>query len=138
MTLTEWRNVAMPRSLSFKAEDRPMKDVLFTNDVRFRIPRYQRSYDWSDDDVEEFWNDLLQDDTLFIGSMILNYENSDTDGYIDVIDGQQRLLTITILEAVLRDIAYLYDQRLSQLIHEFEIALKDRDGGMDYRIRCGD
>ena len=128
----------MRKSLTFKAEDRPMKDVLFTNDVRFRIPRYQRAYAWSDDDVEEFWNDLLQDDTLFIGSMIFNYEHVDSEGYIDVIDGQQRLLSITILEAVLRDIASIYDPKLSELIQEFEIALKDREGNLDYRIRCGD
>ena len=128
----------MNKILSFKAEDRHMKDVLFTNDVRFRIPRYQRPYAWGDDDVEEFWNDLLQEETLFIGSMIFNYEHRDDEGYIDVIDGQQRLLSITILEAVLRDLASALDRKLSDLIHEFEIAIKDRDGNEDFRIRCGD
>jgi uncharacterized protein with ParB-like and HNH nuclease domain len=128
----------MRKTLTFKAEDRPMKDVLFSNDARFRIPRYQRPYAWSEDDVEEFWNDLLQDDALFIGSMIFNYEHVESEGYIDVIDGQQRLLSITILEAVLRDIARNYDPKLSELINEFEIALKDREGAMDFRIRCGD
>ena len=128
----------MNRTLTFKAEDRLMKDVLFANDVRFRIPRYQRPYAWGEDDVEEFWNDLLQEDTLFIGSMIFNYEHQHSDNYVDVIDGQQRLLSITILEAVLRDIAVLYDPELSKLIQEFEIALKDRHGNQDYRILCGD
>ena len=128
----------MNRTLTFKAEDRLMKDVLFANDVRFRVPRYQRPYAWGEDDVQEFWNDLLQEDTLFIGSMIFNYEHQYSDNYVDVIDGQQRLLSITILEAVLRDIAQLYDPDLSQLIQEFEIALKDRHGNQDYRILCGD
>ncbi|MDE0039077.1 MAG: DUF262 domain-containing HNH endonuclease family protein [Gammaproteobacteria bacterium] len=128
----------MNRTLTFKAEDRLMKDVLFANDVRFRIPRYQRPYAWGDDDVEEFWNDLLQEETLFIGSMIFNYEHERSENYIDVIDGQQRLLSITILEAVLRDVTSLYDPELSRLIHEFEIALKDRHGNQDYRILCGD
>lgn len=128
----------MNRTLTFKAEDRLMKDVLFANDVRFRVPRYQRPYAWGEDDVEEFWNDLLQEDTLFIGSMIFNYEHQQSDNYVDVIDGQQRLLSITILEAVLRDIAVLYDPELSKLIQEFEIALKDRHGNQDYRILCGD
>ena len=128
----------MNRTLTFKAEDRLMKDVLFANDVRFRIPRYQRPYSWGEDDVEELWNDLLQEDTLFIGSMIFNYEHQHNENYVDVIDGQQRLLSITVLEAVLRDVALLYDQNLSQLIQEFEIALKDRHGNQDYRILCGD
>ncbi len=128
----------MNRTLTFKAEDRLMKDVLFANDARFRIPRYQRPYSWGEDDVEEFWNDLLQEETLFIGSMIFNYEHQRTETYIDVIDGQQRLLSITILEAVLRDVAKLYNPDLSQLIQEFEIALKDRHGKEDYRILCGD
>ena len=128
----------MNRTLTFKAEDRLMKDVLFANDVRFRIPRYQRPYSWGEDDVEELWNDLLQEETLFIGSMIFNYEHQRSETYIDVIDGQQRLLSITILEAVLRDVTLLYDPELSQLIQEFEIALKDRHGNQDYRILCGD
>ena len=128
----------MNRDLTFKAENRLMKNVLFATDVRFRIPRYQRPYAWGEDDVEEFWNDLLQEDTLFIGSMIFNYEHEHSDKYVDVIDGQQRLLSITILEAVLRDIAKLYHPELSALIQEFEIALKDRDGKHDYRILCGD
>ncbi len=128
----------MNRKLSFKAEDRQMKDVLFANDVRFRVPRYQRPYAWGEDDVKEFWNDLLQEEALFVGSMIFNYEHQQSDNYIDVIDGQQRLLSITILEAVLRDIASMYDPELSKLIHEFEIALKDRHGNQDYRILCGD
>ena len=128
----------MNRTLTFKAEDRLMKDVLFANDARFRIPRYQRPYSWGEDDVEELWHDLLQEETLFIGSMIFNYEHQRSETYIDVIDGQQRLLSITILEAVLRDVALLYDPDLSQLIQEFEIALKDRHGNEDFRILCGD
>ena len=128
----------MNRTLTFKAEDRLMKDVLFANDARFRIPRYQRPYSWGEDDVEELWNDLLQEETLFIGSMIFNYEHQRSETYIDVIDGQQRLLSITILEAVLRDVALLYDPELSKLIQEFEIALKDRHGNEDFRILCGD
>ena len=128
----------MNQTLTFKAEDRLMKDVLFANDARFRIPRYQRPYSWGEDDVEELWNDLLQEETLFIGSMIFNYEHQRSETYIDVIDGQQRLLSITILEAVLRDVALLYDPELSQLIQEFEIALKDRHGNQDFRILCGD
>ena len=128
----------MRKTLAFKAEDRLMKDVLFANDVRFRIPRYQRPYAWGEDDVEELWNDLLQDETLFVGSMIFNYEHVDIEGYIDVIDGQQRLLSITILEAVLRDTSQVYDPKLSELIQEFEIALKDREGQLDFRVRCGD
>lgn len=128
----------MNRTLTFKAEDRLMKDVLFANDVRFRVPRYQRPYAWGEDDVKEFWEDFLQEETLFIGSMIFNYEHQHRDNYVDVIDGQQRLLSITILEAVLRDISELYDPELSKLIQEFEIALKDRHGNQDYRILCGD
>jgi len=50
-----------------------------------------------------------------LGSFILNTEHKETDGYVDIIDGQQRLLTITILMSVIRDIAKELDEkRLTQ------------------------
>ena len=75
---------------------------------QFHIPPFQRPYAWTTDQTEQLFDDLLnafnatQDDNLdeeyFLGTIILA-KNKDK-GY-DVIDGQQRLTTLTILYSVL-------------------------------------
>lgn len=65
----------------------------------FEIPPYQREYSWQDE-VSEFWNDLkheLGDEPYFLGLVILTEEN----GKKQVVDGQQRILTLTLLAAAL-------------------------------------
>ena len=67
----------------------------------FEVPPYQREYAWLEDEVTEFWNDLhsaLHEDSYFLGLVIL----TDEDGARKhVVDGQQRLLTLTLLAAAL-------------------------------------
>lgn len=70
----------------------------------FEIPPYQRDYTWQDDQVKEFWNDLshaVPHGPYFLGLIILTGE----DKRKQVVDGQQRLLTITLLAAALRHAA---------------------------------
>ena len=90
--------------MEFKAEDRKLGDVIFNND-QFRIPRYQRPYAWGEDQVNDYWNDLNGNEkTYFLGGLILNYEHQETENRVDIIDGQQRVLTTTIFFAALRDL----------------------------------
>jgi hypothetical protein len=66
----------------------------------YKIPRFQRAYSWDRANVEDFWEDLFDShDGYFIGSMVI-YTNGDASG---LVDGQQRLTTITILLAALRN-----------------------------------
>ena len=83
----------MPRNFSFKAEDRALENILYDNNIKFRIPRYQRAYSWGSDQVEELWNDVMAGESHFVGSMIFNYEHKQQEDFADVIDRQQRLLT---------------------------------------------
>lgn len=77
---------------------------------RFHVPQFQREYAWGRDEVEEFFHDLsnaLTDDTYFLGLVIVTGE-----GQIkDVVDGQQRLLTLTLLAAALHHEARKYERR---------------------------
>jgi uncharacterized protein with ParB-like and HNH nuclease domain len=68
----------------------------------FHIPRFQRPYSWDDENINEFWNDVVvnQTEDYFIGSMVVYKKDKQQFG---VVDGQQRLTTITILLCVLRD-----------------------------------
>jgi uncharacterized protein with ParB-like and HNH nuclease domain len=68
----------------------------------FHIPRFQRPYSWEADNVTDFWNDIVanKSDDYFIGSMVVYKKAKQQYG---VVDGQQRLTTITILLCVIRD-----------------------------------
>lgn len=125
--------------MKFQANDKKIKEVLFSHSIKFRIPRYQRPYSWGIDQINEFWNDLNNEkETYFLGGFIFNYE-SEKEGFVDVIDGQQRILTITIFEAVLRDICNQFSKELSESIHTYAIAFKDSYTlNYSYRIEVGD
>ncbi|MCF2526279.1 DUF262 domain-containing protein [Yinghuangia soli] len=81
---------------------------VFCADYDFRIPRYQRPYAWEVEQAEQLLADLddaLQrdgDEPYFLGSIVLVKEADKAAA--EVIDGQQRLTTLTILLAVLRDL----------------------------------
>ena len=77
--------------------------------------------------------------SYFIGSFVFNYEYYDDEDIIDVIDGQQRLLTITIFMAVLRDIAInLGHEKFGKIIERKNICDEDDDGNYSPRIIPGE
>jgi len=68
----------------------------------YKIPRFQRPYSWSRENIEDFWNDVVVDSIgdYFIGSMVVYQIEK---GVFGVVDGQQRLTTITIMLGAIRD-----------------------------------
>lgn len=68
----------------------------------YRIPRFQRPYSWDRDNIQDFWTDIVKENSgdYFIGSMVVYKEDGQRFG---VVDGQQRLTTITILLCALRN-----------------------------------
>jgi hypothetical protein len=128
----------MGNDFAFDADDFRLQDVLFTSHLKFRIPRYQRPYTWDEDQISDLWNDLRDDHSNYFGSLIFNTEFHDRTGYYDIIDGQQRLLTITILCAALRDLAREFDHKRSDIFHRRDIAIEDDEGKETYRIKCSD
>ena len=77
----------------------------------FRIPSYQRAYVWGKDQVYELLDDLsfaLHEnpaDEYFLGSIVLRKQTEKKLDYeeYEVLDGQQRLTTLLLLLAVIRD-----------------------------------
>lgn len=67
----------------------------------FEIPRFQRPYSWDRDNWDEFWNDVFQSQQTdyFIGSVVTFAKGQ----YKAIVDGQQRLTTITLLLAAIRN-----------------------------------
>ncbi|MCK5581585.1 MAG: DUF262 domain-containing protein [Candidatus Omnitrophica bacterium] len=72
---------------------------------RLQVPMYQRNYAWEKEHVEELLGDLaeaiwLGESEYFIGSIVLTNE---TSGCLYVTDGQQRLATVSIIIAAIRN-----------------------------------
>lgn len=98
--------------MKFAAFPRSIKTILEA-ERKYIIPRYQREYSWEKEQLEEFWEDINKQirfsedrysvSEYFIGSLVLIGDDElGTDFY--VVDGQQRLTTITILLSVLTQI----------------------------------
>ncbi|MBZ7940207.1 DUF262 domain-containing HNH endonuclease family protein [Campylobacter sp. LH-2024] len=82
---------------------------LFSKDRTYSVPKYQRNYSWSEDQWEDLWSDIedLEKSNYphFMGSIVLQ-ETKDVKN-IDIIDGQQRLSTLSIFIAAV--IVYIDD-----------------------------
>jgi uncharacterized protein with ParB-like and HNH nuclease domain len=67
----------------------------------YKIPRFQRPYSWDHVNIEEFWTDVVveSESDYFIGNFVVY----DDKGVFGVVDGQQRLTTITLLLCALRN-----------------------------------
>lgn len=80
--------------------DRNIEQVL--NSGIYVIPRFQRAFSWDRYNVEELWNDSVKNpiNEYFVGSFV-TYEMG--RGTYGVVDGQQRLTTITIALCIIRN-----------------------------------
>ncbi|MFF3878986.1 DUF262 domain-containing protein [Streptomyces sp. NPDC001978] len=93
--------------LDMEAQEVSLHKV-FSSDYDFRIPDYQRPYAWETEQATQLLIDLEEalergnDEPYFLGSIVLVKANR--NAHADVIDGQQRLTTLTILLALLRDL----------------------------------
>ena len=80
------------------------------SDFWFLIPEYQRSYVWNDDNINDLLDDLWftwqnkSDNEYFLGSLVLKRTRESAFTEFEVLDGQQRLTTLFILMAVIRDL----------------------------------
>jgi uncharacterized protein DUF262/uncharacterized protein DUF1524 len=76
----------------------------------YKIPRFQRPYSWTRENIQDFWDDVVRDNPIdyFIGSMVVFKEGNQRFG---VVDGQQRLTTIMILLAAIRNALAEYKLR---------------------------
>ena len=89
--------------------------TLINNIQSFEVPNFQRNYSWSDDQIDSFHTDLKFARTRktdhFLGSTILMKSNNTApeDKNYQIIDGQQRLTTIFMYIALIRDYVQALD-----------------------------
>lgn len=92
--------------------------------LQLHVPAYQRPYSWADDRLIDLWRDVASQyrsaaakglaKQHFMGALILerNDEQSTTGvTAVSVIDGQQRLLTLMVLLAAIRDQIYMGNRK---------------------------
>ncbi|KYF51155.1 hypothetical protein BE08_44355 [Sorangium cellulosum] len=136
-------------SVSISGKESKVGD-LFSREFVFRIPPYQRPYAWETEQAGELLSDLL--DALgdispaaldhappyFLGSIVIIKAEGKPES--DVVDGQQRLTTLTILLSVLRaeiedsevrsqlrDLIYEPENRLRRIPARYRLTLRQRD-----------
>ena len=113
-------------SVTIHATERALFKIL-CNDFVFSIPPYQRPYAWSEE-AKELLTDILaflgteqgpinDVNPYFLGSLVLIKTEETPEA--DVVDGQQRLTTLTILLSVLRTlITTQYASEITAYIYE--------------------
>ena len=78
---------------------------LFDGRTIFNIPKYQRAYTWEEKQIEEFADDLENQDTdkdYFLGTILFQDRGMSNDfEHIDIVDGQQRITTLIIFMKLL-------------------------------------
>lgn len=80
---------------------------IFSSDFEYHIPGYQRPYSWTKEETGLLFDDLYnffqeeKSDNYFLGSIVLIKEEQKR--YAEVIDGQQRLTTLSILFSAMAD-----------------------------------
>lgn len=96
---------------------------------QFIIPDYQREYDWDKEHIEELLEDLEETpikENYFIGHMV--FEGEYNSNSFKVVDGQQRITTLTILLCSIRDrFIELGENNLAEAIHTSYIFGKDKN-----------
>ncbi len=91
-----------------EASELALRKVFFSSDYEFAIPDYQRPYSWGTEQALQLLDDLEgaldrgSDEPYFLGSVVL--VRGDASSHADVNDGQQRLTTLSILFATMRDL----------------------------------
>jgi uncharacterized protein with ParB-like and HNH nuclease domain len=125
-----------------EANLKELQELIFTSATKkLCIPKFQRPYKWENQQIDEFWDDIVQDQpSLFIGPVIINGQHSaGNQGWLEVVDGQQRLITSTILAAAIRDIFIdLGENGLANIVQDRYIAFVDDDGNdLGYRLTPG-
>jgi len=84
------------------ANNKNIKEILSEeSNIKFfyKIPAYQREYSWKEENWENLFNDIKDNNKgYFLGSIICIQKENDNDKQIfDLVDGQQRITTISIL-----------------------------------------
>jgi hypothetical protein len=99
--------------------------------VKFVVPQYQRGYEWDQRQWEDLWLDINRINTHvdqhYLGNIIL-LERETGEEY-EIVDGQQRMVTISILMMAIRDaptVDNADDMRIDDIINTYTADVAER------------
>jgi len=96
----------MADQFTLNADDVDISE-LFEGSSQFTVPDYQREYSWGDEQLGELWDDIMaltrSRDNHYLGSIIIIQKSGNEIKQQELVDGQQRLTTISLVLAVIRD-----------------------------------
>lgn len=130
--------------MNFEYSNMQIRTLLGYNNKQLYIPRYQRDYSWEKPEVTEFMNDILSEITVngekelvgseyFFGTILLAGKFNQKDKELEVIDGQQRITTMTIfLSALAKSFFAINQEKLGNLVWSY--IMKEDDNGELYKI----
>jgi uncharacterized protein with ParB-like and HNH nuclease domain len=89
----------------------------FIADNFLKVPPYQRSFAWETSHVQDLFEDIKNSypEDYFIGTVVVT--GTDKGDYLEIVDGQQRLATINIFFAVIRDLLKKEDNSIKKSKH---------------------
>ncbi|TLD83257.1 DUF262 domain-containing protein [Helicobacter sp. MIT 11-5569] len=113
-----------------KTERKSVLEYLSKN--KFLIPMYQRPYTWDKEECEQLWNDIVEftententeDDEYFLGTIVMYDDN----GQKNIIDGQQRTTTLSLLIRALYQKAHQQKKDIGRISDDLESCLWIQD-----------
>ncbi len=117
-----------------KIEQKHFLDFLGAPDSQFAIPTYQRIYTWGETQCEELWLDMLRagrfDRNHFLGTILYSKEQDGQSEHLKIIDGQQRMTSISLIVLALARHIHKHDNSLidaDDLINRY-LRIHDQDG----------
>lgn len=112
--------------MNITPESKSLEKILSGFERSYYVPDYQRDYSWTTDEVETLWIDVInsykQSSDYFMGTVVLK-KYSDSEDCFDIVDGQQRLATFSILFSVIASIGECFKNNSSI----FKDAKRDSD-----------
>jgi hypothetical protein len=123
-----------------RAEFKPVRELFAKTGARFEVPGYQRGYEWKQKERRDLWLDVQrigeEVDQHYLGNIILLKTDSAGRVY-EIVDGQQRITTLTLLVMAIRDTKPFQndteiDRRIEEVISTYP------QGDEERRLRLND
>ena len=122
---------------------------LVQGEKQFRVPLWQRQYTWRAPDHQLLWRDILEQYSQvmnsstasqsghFLGSVVLSplpsAASEQLASYL-IVDGQQRLTTLMLILAAIRDVAASTDTKVIERYNELYLINKFQSGDAYFRL----
>jgi len=103
--------------------------TMLEDESKYIIPRFQREFSWRDEEINDFWKDLIdcvntdKNEPYFFGTLVLIA--TDVPEEYRVVDGQQRFATSLTLLSVIRDFLFEYNREADAKNIEYYIKVDE-------------